>query len=1176
MDADYTVLLPATTQTEPPCEEIQLADSIFKECLAECNITSLNTAIYLLMTVVYAPADAHSQTSRSLEQLADAYLTRFSHTGNWEDMQRASLILSGLSAGFSHVHVSSVPNSLIVPVSQEEFSDLAEVEETLEDIVALATATRAEFDGAVDVSSLSTAILIYQEAITTHDLKDRTELEKFRQLSNALLIRFRLIGNTRDIVDAITLLRKLVVMKPTYLSCLCAALLTERSQSSLVEAVQLGVDAALSDMLISNDISILLAKADASGQQSDIDALFRQLQDTAHKITWGRTASYMVDFLASALGIRFLHRGNPADIDRAIELRRAKVATAVQRRGTSLTRLADALLHRFQTRGDPADIDSAIQASHDALDSWPPSHPKHATALGALAIAIGTRFRLKRDASDMDRAIMLFNQSLDLSVDDAHRAQLLISFGGLLLQRFLARGDGADLDKSIALQSEAVAQQSLPTLHRAAYQISLADAHFFRFGHSFQPTDLDGAIQLYEEILDNLPPSHIERSWALVSAGTALAVRMQVGGKEEDIDKAITLLREALTILPAPDTRRAFALGKHFVALLYKYDQCLDPALLGEAMDTLREASMYETEQPCIRFKLVAQWAHFAEEYDHTSALEAYEYAIGLLPELAMLDSGITSRQLALAEKDNVGLASKAAACAMRRNQNEKAVEFLEAGRSVFWSQALQLHSSLDELYSADFELAEKVSIIARQLESGSYRDVSRAQLLAPNPREYRVQDTENVHYRELNMAWIQALNDVRRRSGFEHFLRPKSGNELRAAAIGGPAVILNTDKQNSSTSTAFIVTSTGSIETVILDIGPRMAQFAAELVGAAVRGSKVQISKIFAKGTRDSVEPLSEIQDRLTGKIEGDKLFDPEKILQQVLALLWERIVYPVFRKLGLQKSKDPARLWWCPTGPFTFLPIHAAGIYHGAGMACVSDYVVSSYTPTLTALLNRPKQSTSHLKMTAIIEPAAPNHTRLPATEEELKAIQETVPEDFLTSLGATRLGPATVNVALAHLRESSIVHFACHGTQNAENPLDSGLILTDGVLKVSGLMRGENNPMARGKSMTLAFLSACETAKGDASLPDEAMHLAATMLFAGFRGVVATMWRMSDADGPRIAKTFYEHLFKGCNATANPPILPDLTRAAEALHIAVAELRANPDVSFSRWVPFVHYGL
>jgi CHAT domain-containing protein len=40
-------------------------------------------------------------------------------------------------------------------------------------------------------------------------------------------------------------------------------------------------------------------------------------------------------------------------------------------------------------------------------------------------------------------------------------------------------------------------------------------------------------------------------------------------------------------------------------------------------------------------------------------------------------------------------------------------------------------------------------------------------------------------------------------------------------------------------------------------------------------------------------------------------------------------------------------------------------------------------------------------------------------------------------------------------------------------------------------------------------LAFLSACETARGDEGQPDQTVHLAATMLFAGFRSVVATMW-------------------------------------------------------------------
>ena len=40
-------------------------------------------------------------------------------------------------------------------------------------------------------------------------------------------------------------------------------------------------------------------------------------------------------------------------------------------------------------------------------------------------------------------------------------------------------------------------------------------------------------------------------------------------------------------------------------------------------------------------------------------------------------------------------------------------------------------------------------------------------------------------------------------------------------------------------------------------------------------------------------------------------------------------------------------------------------------------------------------------------------------------------------------------------------------------------------------------------------LAILSACHTAKGDNNQPDQTVHLAATMLFLGFKSVVATLW-------------------------------------------------------------------
>ena len=54
------------------------------------------------------------------------------------------------------------------------------------------------------------------------------------------------------------------------------------------------------------------------------------------------------------------------------------------------------------------------------------------------------------------------------------------------------------------------------------------------------------------------------------------------------------------------------------------------------------------------------------------------------------------------------------------------------------------------------------------------------------------------------------------------------------------------------------------------------------------------------------------------------------------------------------LQKPEERQRIWWCCHGEFSFLPIHAAGIYHGDSQVCLSDFFISSYTPTVSALLD------------------------------------------------------------------------------------------------------------------------------------------------------------------------------------------------------------------------------
>ena len=194
-----------------------------------------------------------------------------------------------------------------------------------------------------------------------------------------------------------------------------------------------------------------------------------------------------------------------------------------------------------------------------------------------------------------------------------------------------------------------------------------------------------------------------------------------------------------------------------------------------------------------------------------------------------------------------------------------------------------------------------------------------------------------------------------------------------------------------------------------------------------------------------------------------------------------------------------EPPLLQWCPTGLFSFLPIHAAGCYDNElAVECASDYIVSSYTPTISALLIPDSTpSTKPFKMMVAIQ-----SKELSSAQRELKIIEQHVPNDSLVRLGISG-SPASVETVATCLSDVSIAHFACHGKQNLSEPLESWLKLEDGFLFVSRIMK-EHMPNG-----SLAFLCACDTAMGDEQIPDEAISLAASLLFSGFHHVIATMW-------------------------------------------------------------------
>jgi len=239
---------------------------------------------------------------------------------------------------------------------------------------------------------------------------------------------------------------------------------------------------------------------------------------------------------------------------------------------------------------------------------------------------------------------------------------------------------------------------------------------------------------------------------------------------------------------------------------------------------------------------------------------------------------------------------------------------------------------------------------------------------------------------------------------------------------------------------------------------------------------------------------------------------------------------------------------------------------------MDCIFDYVVSSYTPTVSSFLERTRASqTTGLadKVLVIAQPNAPGLPPLPGTKRELKAIQEkfnTANIPFLSLEG----DPATIGRTMKELELHSCIHFACHGVQDTNHPLKSGFHLSDGRLELWKVLQIQNTVA------DFAFLSACQTSKGE-GLPEEVIHLAAGLLAAGYRGVVGTMWSIQDRYGLKVADEFYTDLISRRGKMGVS--LVGSVGAAHALHYAVQHLREELGDSPSAlltWVPYVHMGV
>ncbi|KAG2115415.1 hypothetical protein BD769DRAFT_1752789 [Suillus cothurnatus] len=1080
------------------------------------NDEDLDEAIALQREALALCPVGHTDRSKSLNNLATQLSSRFEHRGNDEDLDQAIALHREALAlrPVGHTDRSSSLNNLAYLLS-------------------------SRFQHRGNDEDLDEAIALQREALALHPVGHTDRSKSLNNLANLLSSRFEHRGNEEDLDQAIALHREALALRPVGH--------TDRSTS------------------LNNLATQLSSRFEHRGNDEDLDqAIAFQREAVALRPVGHTDRSTSLNNLANQLSSRFEHRGNDEDLDQAIALHREALAlrpVGHTDRSSSLNNLAYLLSSRFQHRGNDEDLDEAIALQREALALRPVGHTDRSQSLNNLANQLSSRFEHRGNDEDLDQAIALQREALalrphrgnDEDLDQAialHREALALhpvghtdrskSLNNLATQlssRFQHRGNDEDLDQAIALHREALDVRPVGHTDRSSSLNNLATQLSSRFEHRGNDEDLDQAIALHREALALRPVGHTGRSTSLNNLACQLSSRFEHRGNDEDLDQAIALHREALALHPVGHTDRSKSLNNLAVQLCTRFEHRRNREDFDESRDNLRCAltllTQYDPYQLTVhrslaivylsfhdsvldgtnagegddsmnavmhhlqaaanvvsagllpRLRASLTWVHLARQHSHGTELEAYTTSMQLLDAHMSTTASVSSRHNIMKEFPST-LAVDAASCALRSGDVRRAVELLEQGRTIIWTQMTRPRTPLESLQTRGDHAA---ALVKRFRDLGSLLDKPPANEQEATPRVDV--EAEEARYRRLVKDWNGAVEEIRKIEGFSRFLLSPSFSDLRDAARGGPIIVL--------------IASMSSCDAVIIwhEQPPTHIPLPTTLEKLLTLVNKFQRRSTLA--------------------------------LTAALIELWDDIVCPVVRNLG-PFSPRGSRIWWCPTSLFNFLPLHAAGEYRANGESLSQQYI-SSYTPSLTALM---KARRSHDRCPSVPfaaigqnRPAGASFT-LECVEPELELVRSLLPPAVsfskISSVDATR------SRALFLMR-------------------DQPLSLLD--ITQMDLSRHE-----------FTFLSACETAVGDFRTPDEVIHLAAGLQFAGVKSVIGTLWTVDDSTVQRLVEAFYKNLCKGGKMNSK--------RAAWALHQAVGSLARDKDIPLDQRIVFIHIGV
>lgn len=138
--------------------------------------------------------------------------------------------------------------------------------------------------------------------------------------------------------------------------------------------------------------------------------------------------------------------------------------------------------------------------------------------------------------------------------------------------------------------------------------------------------------------------------------------------------------------------------------------------------------------------------------------------------------------------------------------------------------------------------------------------------------------------------------------------------------------------------------------------------------------------------------------------------------------------------------------------------------------------------------------------------------------------------------------------------------VVHFAGHALFNPEEPMASGLVLSDGsILSAASILEGNSLRTGCGK---LLVLSACQTGVNMVTPGGEILGLARALMYAGMPNLILSLWEVADRSTADLMQEF--HRLWGAGKLS----IGQALKQAQVMAIQSGQ-------PIHAWAPFVHMG-